>query len=163
MKILGARGTGCEWTANINWLGKKKKSNSYTCADGRCILSVRFLCHSHDSLVLDKMVDQAEGKQVLEVSCPMASISIPMQTPLNPKEEDCLGGPWTRSQMTWNQISFCHTLARLLWERPISDPQAPYLPLKWRQYHSPCLYPGALKGCNKMVCVRVICKTWRAL
>ena len=39
------------------------------------------------------MADQAEGKQVLEASCPAASISIPTQTPLNPKEEHCLGGP----------------------------------------------------------------------
>lgn len=56
---------------------------------GKCV------CHSQASLVLDKMVDEADRMQISEVSYRAASVSIPTDPFLNlalePKEGETLG------------------------------------------------------------------------
>lgn len=74
-------GTGCEWTANINWLRKEKIKLIHALMENSLYRSGKCLCHSHDCIVLDKMVEQAEGMQVLEVSYRAASISSPARLP----------------------------------------------------------------------------------
>lgn len=56
------------------------------CQSGKC------LCHSQASLVLDTMVDEADGMQISEVSYPTASSPSPpippSVLPLNPRKEE---------------------------------------------------------------------------
>lgn len=53
---------------------------------------IHHIGHSQDCSVLDKMVEEAEGMQVSEVSYPTASISSPTNPSPNPALEPKEGG-----------------------------------------------------------------------
>lgn len=83
--------------------------------------SGKCLCHSQDSLKW--WIRQKECRCFWTVTPCRLHLHPPCPSPApNPRKEDCWGGPWTSSQMTWILIPLCHARARRPWEKPTSGP-----------------------------------------